>query len=187
MEKVYEGDYVKVVNPKEYNYEYIDEPDLIITIPYLVNKGKFGIRKELIPPYKEKDKYDKHYTLLCGQIEEKETKQEATLRELQEEAGLKEVDYEIISKKDHMPLCKLTNVRVYFTILKIYDYVKEDPRGDGSYFEEQSETQWVTKHEWKQLLNKSNIDFKFFMGYHSIKDISIQEAFKNNITNFIED
>jgi hypothetical protein len=86
-EKVlYSDKSIKVIEFEDWSI--IKEKDLVVCIPYLIEKNEFVLRYEYIPTYKFVDGQEYHATVVGGQVETGETIETAMLRELEEEAGI---------------------------------------------------------------------------------------------------
>lgn len=166
---LWEGEYVSVVSPKEHPYESLHEINGIMVIPIV--KNRIGIRKELVPPYLLKDETGKdfYYTVISGGVEEGESPEETTTRELQEEAGIKFKSPKITEIFREMPVCKSTDMRMTFFIYEDDEYTLEEPEGDGTEYEDIAETIWITLDQFKEVINKDNIDFLLFSAYYFLK------------------
>lgn len=86
-EKVlYSDEAIKVIDFEDWSI--IKERDLVVCIPYLIEKNEFILRYEYIPTYKFVDGQEYHVTVVGGQVETGEAIETAMLRELEEEAGI---------------------------------------------------------------------------------------------------
>ena len=86
-EKVlYSDEAIKVIDFEDWSI--IKEKDMVVCIPYLIEKNEFILRYEYIPTYKFVDGQEYHATVVGGQVETGEAIETAMLRELEEEAGI---------------------------------------------------------------------------------------------------
>ena len=163
---LWKGEYVSVVSPKEHPYESLHEINGIMVIPIAGNK--IGIRKELCPPYLIKDETGKqfYYTVVSGGVEEGETPEEATVRELEEEAGITFESPKVIEVFREMPVCKSTDMRMTFFIYEDDKYEVKEPEGDGTEYEDIAETIWITLEQFKKVIEQDNIDFLLYSAYY---------------------
>lgn len=163
---LWEGEYVSVVSPVAHPYETLHEINGIMVIPIV--KNKIGIRKELVPPYLLKDETGKefYYTVISGGVKEGESPEDATTRELKEEAGIEFKDPEITEVFREMPVCKSSDMRMTFFIYADDEYKLETPEGDGTEYEDIAETIWITLDQFKEVINKDNIDFLLYSAYY---------------------
>lgn len=183
FKKLWQGEYIAVVSPTEYPYECVHEPDVIMVFPILAVKSKFvkgltnyylGIRKEHCPPYRMKDEQNNElfYTSITGKMDvEGETPEETMKRELIEEAGLKLIDYKVISELHNMPLCKTTDLRAHIYILIIDSFEQVKATGDGTLNEEMSSTIFVNLNKMEDIIKKPNVDFLLYGGYKILTDV----------------
>lgn len=154
MAKLLYSGYLKVY--EDDGYEYVSEKDMVWIIPILRVKKKMflGLRQEIVPPYGD----GKFITIMSGTRDKiGEDIEETALRELKEEAGIIPKKFKIKKVFDDIHLCKTTNAKisVYFMDIKHFD--KEEPKGDGSKFENESKTTWYYVHDLDELL-KDNTD-----------------------------
>lgn len=183
FEKLWQGEHIAVITPKEYPYECVHEPDVIMVFPILAVKSKFvdglmnyylGIRKEHCPPYKMKDdqNHEYFYTPITGRMDIKgETPEQTMKRELIEEAGVKLIDYKVIEELHNIPLCKTTDLRAHIYILIIDSFEQVEAIGDGTLNEEMSSTVFVNLNKMEDILKKPNIDFLLYGGYKILIDV----------------
>lgn len=170
---LWKGKWVEVISPKGENMEYEalhDKRPIALGIPYLADIKKYIIRKEHCPPYTYHEQISRRYfTLLSGGIEEGEEPLEAYLREIEEESGIRPIEYEIVEEQLDTPLMKVATTRSNFYILKINSYERVDAIGDGTLTEELSESIEVDFQELYDILHtKDNIDFLLYGAYHVI-------------------
>jgi len=164
------GEYVDFATPVDIPYELIHATDdTIICIPIIGDK--IGIRYEFCPPYMVKDQVRNYYTLITGGINSDEKSIEGLKREVKEEAGVIIKDYDILFQKLNIPIWKSTDNRMYFYIIRINDYEKIIPPGDGTKNEQKSVTKWITLDEYKKLLNLDNVDYLFSISYYLLKGV----------------
>jgi 8-oxo-dGTP pyrophosphatase MutT (NUDIX family) len=172
FETLWKGKWVSVISPENAPYECLHEKDIVIVFPIITEIQEFGnfkapiskigIRKEFCPPYMVKDNSGEqlYYTVITGKLDkEGESKKDAALRELEEEAGVKFTDGDISKVFEDMPVCKSTDMRATLFVVEVDKYEKHKPEGDGTENEKKSETIWVTWNELSDILKKPNIDF----------------------------
>jgi 8-oxo-dGTP pyrophosphatase MutT (NUDIX family) len=140
-EKVlYSDDVIKVI---EYdNWSIIKEKDLVVCIPYLIEKNEFILRYEYIPTYFLTDGQEYHVTVVGGQVETGETIETAILRELEEEAGIVvNKGYKLDNLKPLYISKGLTSKYHPFIIpLNEREYSEITATGDGSEVEKKSKS-----------------------------------------------
>lgn len=170
---LWKGKWVSIISPIDAPYECLhEEHDFVLVLPYLEprnesEKRQFIVRKEFYPSYQMKDMHKIHYTVISGAIEKNEIPFEALIREIKEESGIIVKDFEIIEEKEYMPLCKSTDFRGYFYILKIKNWSKIVPEGDGTEYEAKSESILVTFDELTSIISTcDNIDFLLYSFYN---------------------
>lgn len=140
-EKVLYSD--KTIKVIEYdNWSIIKEKDLVVCIPYLIEKNEFILRYEYIPTYKYVDEQEYHVTVVGGQVETGEAIETAILRELEEEAGIVVNEgYKLDALKPLYISKGLTSKYHPFIIpLNEREYSEVTPTGDGSEVEKMSKS-----------------------------------------------
>ena len=140
-EKVlYSDDAIKVI---EYdNWSIIKEKDLVVCIPYLIEKNEFILRYEYIPTYFLTDGQEYHATVVGGQVETGEAIETAMLRELEEEAGIVvNENYKLDPLKPLYISKGMTSKYHPFIIpLNEREYSETIANGDGSEVEKKSKS-----------------------------------------------
>lgn len=136
---LWENDYMKVLEVE--GWTVVEEKDMVVTIPYLVEYNQVVLRLEDVPPFKLKyPEMDHFVTCVSGSMEKGETPKETLLREVKEETG-------IVIKEDYAvefarPLfsSKGNTAQYHICILPLYekDYYEVIPQGDGSASESKS-------------------------------------------------
>lgn len=171
---LFQGDFIQVISPKDYPYEAVLEKNLVWVIPIV--DGKIGIRKELCPPYLVRDKTGEklYYTLMSGTIEEGESPKDAALRELKEEGGIEVQKATITTILPELPICKVYASRATLLLIRIQEYNKVEITGDGTEYEDVSETLWVTREEIRELFKGRNVDMLLVLLYLILKDLGIE-------------
>jgi len=173
MNTLWEGKWISVVSPVENPYEAVHEKDVIIVVARLADTKKWLVRLELCPPYniKESDPSPelRWYTTITGKIEEGEEPRNAAIREVEEEAGIKILDYEAFEERKNVPVCKSTDMRCWLYVLNITDYERVEVVGDGTYYEEKSKTVELTRDEIASVIEDwNNWDMLFYMAHQFI-------------------
>lgn len=136
---IYQGKKYQIQNVD--GWDVIKERDVVICIPYLEVHREVVLRKEYIPSFTKVDGHEHHLVAVGGSIEPNETKQEALLRETEEETGLfLRTDYEnyqlltsCFISKSHM-----NRYHIYVMPLLENDYEILEAKGDGSKYENNS-------------------------------------------------
>jgi len=170
MKVLHEGKYVSLVD-LSVGYETLKEKDIVISFVKKVSQfGEtlYAVRYENCPPYSEDENY---YTIISGKIDEGETPMDACIRELVEEAGVKILNKDIVNPSfEKIPVCKSTMMRTNLYIItlnedrKDLDWEETEATGDGTEFEGNSETQWLTMDELINILNNnSNFDVLYYL------------------------
>lgn len=140
-EKVlYSDDAIKVIDFEDWSI--IKERDLVVCIPYLIEKNEFVLRHEYIPTYKYVDGQEYHATVVGGQVETGEAIETAMLRELEEEAGIVVNEgYKLDALKPLYIAKGMTSKFHPFIIpLNEREYSEVTPTGDGSEVEKMSKS-----------------------------------------------
>lgn len=136
---LFENEYLKVLDVE--GWTIVDEKDMVVTIPYLVEYNQIVLRLEDVPTFKFKFPEMSHFvTCVSGTIEKGESPKETLFRELKEETGIVvNDDYEVDFS---MPLfsSKGNTAQYNICILPLYekDYYEVIPEGDGSDSEKKS-------------------------------------------------
>lgn len=137
---LWENKYMKVLNLDEWTV--VEEKDMVVCIPYLVEENKIILRQEYIPTYNYVDGQNFHLTVLSGSVEKDEEPSKTIVRELEEEAGiiLRE-DFPIEIYKS-LFVSKGNTAKYHICLLTINenDYHQVIPKGDGSDSEAKSKT-----------------------------------------------
>lgn len=181
--ELWKGDWVSVVSPKDAPYEMLHEPDIALILPIVDNK--LGIRKEVCPPYLMKDESNEelYYTVISGKIEEDEEYTQTAIRELKEEAGVSLKDVKIYTIYKDLPVCKSTDMRASCVVITGGEPKWNKPQGDGTEYEKESSTIWVTSAELIEIISqKKNIDALLFSAFFYVMPFMMSE---NNVTHTI--
>jgi len=167
---LWKGEYVSVISPKKNKYEILHEGTNITTIPiiYIKNNYYIIIRKEYCPPYQIKDDTlnKLYYTLISGMCEKNENYKSALIREIEEESGIKILNYKIIQEKKYIPIYKSSDIRTYFSIIFITKFKVHKPKTDGTFGEKNSKSVFIKLNNIKKLLNIKNIDYLLYSALH---------------------
>lgn len=136
---LWENDYLKVIDAE--GWTVVNEKDMVVSLPYLVEYGQVMFRLEDIPTFKLKyPAMDKFVTCLSGSIEVGESAKDALLREAEEEMGL-------VIKPEYEPelikvlfASKGNTAQYHIYLMPLYekDYYEVIPKGDGSKSEAKS-------------------------------------------------
>lgn len=171
---LWQGNFAKVISPKEHPYESFHEGNGVIVIPII--DGKIGIRQEFCPSYLVKNKTSEklYYTLITGMIDEEDlTPMHAALRELKEETGIVVKDYFPLYAIEDIPEAKSNTRHIGLYVLHIKDFDKIKIEGDGTEYEAKSKTVWVSPSRLTYIVtHKKNIDFLLVSAYFILKEIS---------------
>jgi 8-oxo-dGTP pyrophosphatase MutT (NUDIX family) len=130
---LYKGNYLKVIDLE--GWEIVEEKDMVICVPYLVNQNKVILRLEDIPPYKKRFKNEqKFFTVMSGCIEEGESKEDTLKRELEEECGIQLLPHARFEFMQPLMVSKGNIAQFNICLLAISDndYVEVKAKGDGS-------------------------------------------------------
>lgn len=179
-ESLWKGEFLEVISPKKYPYETLLEKDSVWVVP--IKDDKVGIRMELCPPYLLKDttKEDLYYTIISGGIEESEEPKDAAIRELREEAGLIYVDPEFTLLFDNLPIWKNSTTRSTCYIIKGEVQRETTAEGDGTEYEKDSKTVWLTIDELREVVKKPNIDVIVFFVITSLINYLSKQVLQSN-------
>jgi len=154
----YKGDYLNVVSYKE--YDIVEEPSMVIIVPYLRDEGYILLRHEFVPTYqyfyKDVDQYKDitHFlTCISGTVEKGEDIKNTVRRELYEEAGVVLSNlYDIeISKSLFLSKGNVAQYHICFMELRYNDYRVTQPKTDGSKEEAVSNTIQVSLGDLDEL------------------------------------
>jgi len=171
---LWKGDYAKVISPVDHPYEAFHDGNGVFVVPII--NGMIGIRKEFCPPYLVKNKTGQKlfYTLITGMIDEDDANPEvAMLRELKEEAGIIANDFNYLYAIEDIPEAKGNTRHVGVYVIDIKKYQKIEIKGDGTEYEEKSETVWVSPSRLAHIVTyEKNIDFLLVSAYFILKEIS---------------
>lgn len=121
---------------------YMDEPDMVIAIPYIVDENEIILRYEYIPTYKVRDNKDNYLTVLSGSLKKGEKHLDCLFREIQEETGMAirpNVEVKLLGDLFVSKGCK-AKYHIYFIEVYNSDFEQLDAVGDGSEAEEKSQT-----------------------------------------------
>jgi 8-oxo-dGTP pyrophosphatase MutT (NUDIX family) len=143
----FRDEYMTVVSSE--GWTFVDESDMVVCIPYLIEDDVFLIRQEYIPTFKYVEGQEFHVTVISGTIEKGETPRTTLLRELEEEAGIVlRPDYKVEFGRS-LFTSKGTTGKIHPVLLNLgeRDYHEVVAKGDGSASEKKSRTVKVSaKH-----------------------------------------
>lgn len=142
----YDG-YMKIIDYKD--YEFVEEDDVVVVLPYLIDEASILLRSEYIPTYqyfyKNYNEY-KHITnfltVISGTVKEEETIKNTVRRELYEETGLvlsATYDFDI-SKNVFMSKGNVGRYHMCILELRYNDFRITTPPTDGTKSEKLSKT-----------------------------------------------
>lgn len=135
----YDG-YLKVVSNN--GYEWVQEKDCIVFLPYLVQHNCILLRMEPVPPYKQRHADINKFTVIAsGSIEDNEQPLATLKREMKEEFGLivrENFEFDI---QGPLMMSKGNSAQYHYCILPLYDYDYQFiiASGDGTSHEIESE------------------------------------------------
>jgi len=180
FKQLWKGKFLSIISPIQYPYEILNEGSEVIVLPYLINENKIIVRSELCPPYFCKDnEVKKYFTLLSGMVEENESIEDGLMREIQEESGIYDFDLEWYIKEKELPIWKNSNIRCNLYILGLTSYDIGKPTGDGTIYEEKSESILMTLEEMKNIIDyETNYDLIFLMSYYRLQSILSENLYK---------
>lgn len=140
----YDG-YLKVIEYKD--YEFVEENDMVVILPYLRDESNIILRHEHIPTYQYYYRNSNDYknitnflTIMSGTVEKGETLKNAVRRELYEESGIVLSSMFDINIEKSLFINKGNCGKYHICILDIRynDFKVTRPPGDGSVSEKLS-------------------------------------------------
>ena len=151
-------------------WEMADERDLVLVLPYMIDRNSILLRSEYIPTYRLRTLRDKnadrefYITSICGTIESGETPEKTIRRELYEEAGIVLSSVKNIEIEDGVHLSKGNLSKLYFSVIEIRDgeYKQTIAKGDGSKEENISKTIEIPVKDLEQLV-VSDLQTKYLL------------------------
>lgn len=153
----YDG-YLKVIEYKD--YEFVDEKDMVIVLPYLKDESALVLRHEYVPTYQYHYRNSNDYksitnflTVLSGSVEKGETLKNTVRRELYEESGIilsTMYDFDI---EKSLFVSKGNSGQYHICILELgyNDYKVTTPPTDGSKSEQLSKTVTISLGDLDEL------------------------------------
>lgn len=139
-EYLFKGNHTKVVKA-EHDWEVVENIGGAVCIPHIIETNEIILREELVPSYKYVDGKEKHLVVVGGGIDNGESPEQAIIRELEEEAGIKiNVGWVNMEKWGEMFSNKnsTSKIHIFYFPLSIGDYSVVQAKGDGSYVEDNS-------------------------------------------------
>jgi len=138
---VYDG-YLKVKSKD--GWEFVKEKDCVIAVVHLLDFNEIIVRKEIVPPYRERYPSQEFFlTSLSGTIENGETPIQTIIRELVEEAGIMlNSNFTSYENWGEYFWCKSNSSKasIFYFPLRVNDFIRVEPKGDGSKIEEMSKS-----------------------------------------------
>jgi hypothetical protein len=173
---LYKGKWLSIIRPKSEDlYEVLHENNGIIVMPIIITPGGIYsiIRKEFCPPYQMRSpEYNHYYTVISGTIDDvNEPPKECMLRELEEEAGVKPIDYDILWEKHEMPMYKGSDRRSSNYIIRVKKFELHDEQPDGTKGEALSKSLAVNFNDLPSIIEKPNCDYLLYSMYYITKSI----------------
>ena len=141
IEPLWKGSHMSVINV--HDWEVVNEPDMVILLPYFVDRGLFCVRYEYVPPYSYRDPSHTNFiTVISGTVEEGEAIKDCARRELAEETGIiLGVDYDLqLHKSVHVSKGNTAMYHVFILPIREGEYSIQEATGDGSESEKKSKT-----------------------------------------------
>lgn len=137
---LYETDYLTIKSRN--NWVYVEEPDNVCILPYIIENEELLIRMEVIPSFQSRDNEEYHITCISGTIEKDDSPEKCVVRELEEEAGIRLKQGIEIEFFDILYKSKSQSSKFYLCILPlhVWDFENVLAKGDGSKIEELSKT-----------------------------------------------
>ena len=139
---VYDGDYIKVKSMD--GWEFVEERDIVIIVPHLLEFDEVLLRKEYVPPFNTREPEQEHFlTCISGTMEAGEKPTDTLIREVKEEAGVVlNTGFEGWKKWGKFFMNKGNNsyCHIYYLPITTSDFQKIEPTGDGSEEEAKSNT-----------------------------------------------
>jgi 8-oxo-dGTP pyrophosphatase MutT (NUDIX family) len=141
IDTVFNGEHIKIV--KTDGWEVVTGSDTVIVLPYFVEQGQIMLRLEWVPTYNyhAKSKDGEWLTVISGSVEIGESPEEAALRELEEEGGirLRSNNNNLQKWKEvYVSKCAAFKYHIFYLPLMELDYDSYTAQGDGSEAETRS-------------------------------------------------
>jgi 8-oxo-dGTP pyrophosphatase MutT (NUDIX family) len=149
----YDG-YLKILSYKD--GEMVDQPDMVIILPYLKDSDSILIRVEPIPSHElafPEANTDKFITIISGTMEEGETPEQTVRRELYEEAGIVLSSVKNLNIETPVALSKGNKAKYYCCYIELgkSEYKQTVAPGDGTNSENNSRTISIPVKDIEQL------------------------------------
>lgn len=162
-EVIFSNDYIQLI--KYEDWTLVNDSDIVICIPYLIETNQIILRNEYIPTYKYVDGQEYHVTLVGGCIEDNETPEEAIVRELKEEAGIVLNDNYKVEMLKPLYISKGSINKFYPCIIPINEREYEEiiPPTDGSIVEKKSKSVKVDA-KYIDSINASDLITEYMLG-----------------------
>lgn len=137
--ELWSNDYLKVIDAE--GWTVVEEKDMVVTIPILMEYNQIVLRLEDVPPFKLKyPAQDKFLTCVSGSMEKGESVKETLFREVKEETGIVIKEETDIEQMQPLFVSKGNTAQYHICILPLYekDYYEIIPPTDGSESEKKS-------------------------------------------------
>jgi len=142
----------KWITVKQTNDEYVYAVGAlgVAVLPYKMNNGSLEIllREESNPLH------DDFITVITGRVDDDEGFEETAIRELEEEAGISNINEEDLMDVGDLILGKDRTLPDRIFLVNVTDGVFSEPKGDGTVDEENSKNFWVKEEELFDIIEK---------------------------------
>jgi len=127
-------------------YQYIENVPGVAVLPFRItdNGKEFLIRDEDNPLF------DNYITIITGRIDEGEEPEDAAIRELEEEAGIKVEDRDKLQPLGNMIISKDHRFPERLYIIDVTGLEQKEPEGDGTGYEANSTNFWVDEEGFRR-------------------------------------
>lgn len=149
---LWQGSHLKVLALDE--WEVVAEKDMVVALPYFVERNEVMVRAEQVPPYQYREPAHQHFlTLMSGSVEDGESPEQALRRELREEMGIVLTDRFKPEMLGQFMVSKGNTARYHIYILPLMQqhYQQVPATTDGSRSEKKSSNVMVSTRKLKNL------------------------------------